>query len=171
MKDGATMPTAAVQAITGVVPPQLEEARIREAFPSVQSNPALAGLGKALTRTIILAPLAWLVMAAVYFGKIMPVVGSRYTLTNRRLMIRRGWKCSVAKEVALADIEEVRVVTDGNSGFFRAATLEIVSKGSVAMRMPGVPEPDGFKHAILNSCNAWVPNRKRGPFISASAKA
>jgi Bacterial PH domain len=165
------MPQASVQAITGLVPPQLEEARIREAFPSVQSNPALAGLGKALTKTIILAPLGWIVMSAVYFGKLMPIIGSRYTLTNRRLMIRKGWKCSVSKEIALADIEEVRVVTDGNSDFFRAATLEIVSKGSVAFRMAGVPEPDGFRHAIQNCCNAWVPNRKRGPFVSASAKA
>ena len=27
----------------------------------------------------------------------------------------------------------------------------------------------GFKHAIINACNAWVPNRKRGAFIPASA--
>ena len=26
-------------------------------------------------------------------------------------------------------------------------------------------------NAILNACNAWVPNRARGPFVAASAKA
>src|SRR5262245_29289990 len=103
------------QAVTGVVPPQQGEARIREAFPSVARASALASLGKALTRTIILAPLAWLLMAAAYFGKLLPLVMTRYTLTNRRLMIRKGWSGTPAKEVALADIDEVRVLTDGNS--------------------------------------------------------
>jgi Bacterial PH domain len=164
------MSDKAVQVIAGLMPPLLGEARIREAWPSVQSSPAIAGLGRALTGTIVLAPLAWLLMSTVYFGKLMMIVGRRYTLTNRRLMIRKGWKCTVHKEVALADIDEVRVVPDANSDFFRAANLEIVSKGQTVMTLAGVPEPDGFRHAILNSCNAWVPNRSRGPFIAASVK-
>jgi hypothetical protein len=72
--------------------------------------------------------------------------------------------------VALADIDDVRIVTDANSDFFRAANLEIISKGQVILTLPGVPEAEGFKHAIINSCNAWVPQRARGPFIPASAK-
>jgi len=76
-----------------------------------------------------------------------------------------------ATQLILAEIDEVRVVLDANSDFFRAGNLEIISKGQVAMTLPGVPEPEGFRHAILNACNAWVPNRKRGPFVAASAKA
>jgi hypothetical protein len=158
------------QVITGVVPPQLGEALIREAWPSVQSQPALATIGRQLTATILLAPLAWLLMSTVYFGKVLPIIGRRYTLTNRRLMIRKGWKCTVGQEIALADIEAVRVAADANSDFFRAGNLEIVSKGHVVLTLRGVPEPDGFRHAILNACNAWVPNRARGPFVAASAK-
>ena len=159
------------QVITGVMPPQLGEARIREAFPSVASKPAVASLGRTLTRTIVLAPLAWLLMAPVYFGKLLPFVGRRYTITNRRVMVRTLWKAAVLKEIALADIDEVRVVLDANSDFFRAANLEIVSKGQVALTLPGVPEPEGFRHAIVNACNAWVPGRARGPFVPASAKS
>jgi hypothetical protein len=164
------MVEAVVQVIAGVMPPLLGEARIREAFPSVARVPAIAGLGRALTATIVLAPLGWLVMSAVYFGKLLPLVGRRYTLTNRRIMIRTVWKGVALKEVALADIDDVRIVTDANSDFFRAANLEIVSKGQVVLTLPGVPEAEGFKHAIINSCNAWVPQRARGPFIPASAK-
>jgi hypothetical protein len=164
------MVEAVVQVITGVMPPQLGEARMREAFPSVASAPAVAGLGRALTATIVLAPLGWLAMSAVYFGKLLPFVGRRYTLTNRRVMIRTVWKGVALKEVALAEIDDVRVVTDANSDFFRAANLEIVSKGQVALTLPGVPEAEGFKHAIINACNAWVPHRPRGPFVPASAK-
>jgi Bacterial PH domain len=165
------MPKVFLPAVTGLVPPLLAEARIREAWPSVQSMPALASLGRALTRTIILAPLAWILMSGIYFGKLMPIVGRRYTLTNRRVMVRKGWSCAVGQEVALADIDDVRVVLDANSDFFRAGNLEIISKGQVAMTLRGVPEPEGFRHAILNSCNAWVPNRAKGPFLAATFKA
>src|SRR5436190_16987323 len=121
------------QAITGVIPPDLAEARIRERWPSVARNPAIARLGQMLTRTIILAPLAWLLMAGLFFSKIGPFFARRYTLTNRRLMIRKGWKGKVVQEVPLAQIDDVRLVTDGNSDFFRAGNLEIISNGKVVM--------------------------------------
>jgi uncharacterized membrane protein YdbT with pleckstrin-like domain len=159
-----------LQAVTGVVPPQSGEAKIREAWPSVASAPAIAGLGLMLTRTIILAPLAWVIMAAVYFGKLSPFIAKRYTLTNRRLMIRRGWKGTPQQEVPLEKIDDVRVVHDMNSSFFRAGTLEVLHDGQVALRLPGVPEAEAFKIAILNARNAWVPGKvKSMPFIAASA--
>jgi hypothetical protein len=164
------MVEAVAQVVTGLMPPELGEARIREAFPSVASSSAIANVGRALTATRVLAPLAWLLMAPIYFGKLLPLVGRRYTLTNRRIMIRTVWKGVALKEIALSAIDDVRVVTSANSDFFRAGDLEIVSKGQVVLTLPGVPEPEGFKHAIVNSCNAWVPNRARGPFIPASAK-
>jgi hypothetical protein len=163
------MPDVRKQVITGLVPPEVGEARIREAWPSVARSPGIATLGRVLTNTIFLAPLAWGIMALAYFGKLLPFLARRYTLTNRRLMIRRGIKGKPGQEVALADIEEVRVKTDANSDFFRAADLEIVSRGQVIMTLRGVPEPEGFRQAILNACNAWVPGRQRGPFIPASA--
>ena len=110
-------------AVTGVVPPEMEEARIREVWPSVASSSGIAGLGKALTRTIVLAPLAWLLMAGAYFGKVLPFLARRYAVTNRRVMIRKGWKGVVTHEVALNKIDDVRLKGDDNTDFFRAATL------------------------------------------------
>lgn len=158
------------QAVTGVIPPDVAEAKIREVWPSVASVGAVAGLGQKLTRTIILAPLAWLIMSAVYFGKLLPFAARRYTLTNRRLMIRRGWKGTPSHEFPLTKIDDVRVVHDAHSDFFRAGTLEIVENGKVAMTLPGTPEADGFRIAILSARNAWVPGKaKTMPFIAASA--
>jgi hypothetical protein len=171
------------QVITGVVPPQTDEAMIRELFPSVARSPAVAGLGKRisevagkLARTVVflplalvIAPAAWLIMAPLYFGKVLPFIAKRYTLTNRRLMIRRGLKPKPSQEVALADIDEVRIQKDGNSDFFMAGTLEIVSKGQVVMTLPGVPGPEAFRHAIINACKAWVPGKANAPIIPASA--
>jgi hypothetical protein len=156
--------------VAGVIPPQLAEARIREVYPSVAAFPLFAGLGLLLTRTYVLAPLAWLLMSVVYFGKVLPVVMRRYSLTNRRVMIRKGWRGTPGAEAPLDKIDEVRVVADGNSDFFRAGTLEIVSGNQVILTLPGVPEPHSFRWAILNARNAWVPGKsKTMPFIPASA--
>ena len=69
--------------LTGVVPPEVAEATIREAWPSVAAFPGIANLGRKLTGTIILAPLAWLVMGSVYFGKLLPPLVRRCAVTNR----------------------------------------------------------------------------------------
>ena len=158
--------------VTGVTPPQLKEAIIRVAWPSVASMPAVAGLGRMLILSIALAPLGWFLMLPFYFRKILPFVGTRYTLTNRRLMVQRGLRAKTAsQEVALADIDDVVIHKDANSYFFRSGNLEIVSKGQVRMKLAGVPEPEAFRHAILNACMAWVPDaaKKWVHFIPAKA--
>jgi hypothetical protein len=89
------------QVATGATPPPAGEVMIREVWPSVTVIPAAAALGQKLIRSIVLAPLGWLLLLPVYFLKILPFVAKRYTLTNRRLMIRRGLKATPAVEVAL----------------------------------------------------------------------
>jgi hypothetical protein len=157
------------QAVTGVVPPDLAEARIREVWPAVTRWPAVATLGRVLTRSIIFAPVAWLLMAPFYFLKILPGFATRYTLTNRRLMIRRGLRPSPSREVALAKIDEVRVRPDANSNFFRAADLDVLTQGQVVLTLPGVPEPESFRHNVIQACKAWVPGRADGPIVPAKA--
>jgi hypothetical protein len=157
------------QVVTGVVPPQLGEALIREVWPSVAAHPAVAGLGRALTRTIVAAPLAWLLMAPFYFLKVLPFLARRYTLTNRRLMVQRGLKPKPTDQVALAEIDDVRVTRDANSEFYRAGTLEVLSQGKVVLTLPGVPEPESLRHSIINAVKAWVPGKANAPIVPASA--
>ncbi|HXG09977.1 MAG TPA: PH domain-containing protein [Gemmataceae bacterium] len=151
------------QAVTGILPPQLGEAMIREVWPSVtDAQPALAALCEKMQRTILLAPLAWLLLAPLYFKKVLPFLAKRYTLTNRRLMIQRGLRPKPVEEIALADIDDVRLVPDSLSAFYRSGTLEVLAKGQVALRLAGVPEPESFRHAILNACRAWAPRKPAG---------
>jgi hypothetical protein len=142
-------------AVTGVVPPQRAEALIRETWPSVDDMPAVAGLAHTLMRTIILAPVAWLLLAPCYFKKVLPFIAKRYTITNRRVMIRRGLKPKPSHEVALADIDDVRIAEGSINGFYRSATLEIISRGQVALRLPAVRDFESFRRAILNAKSAW----------------
>ena len=157
------------QVVTGIVPPQVGEALIREVFPSVAAHPAVAGLGRMLTRTIIGAPLAWLLMVFFYFAKALPFLGRRYTLTNRRLMIRKGISRRPSWAVPLAEIDDVHVQLDANSEFFRAGNLDILSQGKVIYTLRGVPEPESFRQSIINTYKAWVPGKASGPFIPAKA--
>jgi len=152
----ATTP-APKQAITGVTAPQTGESIIRVAWPSLAAYPTIATLGRKLILSYVLAPLGWALMLPFYFRKVLPGLGTRYAVTNRRVMIQRGIRPAMSQEVLLAAIDEVRFIRDDNSDFFRAATLEIVSGGQVKLTMPGVPEAEAFRHAILNACMAFVP--------------
>jgi hypothetical protein len=168
------MVEAGKQAITGVVPPQQGEALIREAWQSVAAFPVLAGVARRLQLGIVTAPLGWLILAPLKFRLLLgwlPGLGFlavRYTLTNRRLMIAHGLQPHPVREVALADIDDVRIVADASSFFYRAADLEVISQGQVVLRLPGVPEADSFRLAVINAVKAWVPG-KTGPIVPAKA--
>jgi hypothetical protein len=159
------------QAVTGLIPPQSGEAIIRDVWPSIASRPAVAGLARGLTRTVVGAPLAWLVLLPFFVLSIAPFVARRYTLTNRRLMVRRWPQRRVVQEIPLGDIDEVRIRRDANSGFFRSGDLEILSQGKIVLTLPGVPEPDSFRHSIIQAYTAWVPGKTAFPFVPAKAPA
>jgi uncharacterized membrane protein YdbT with pleckstrin-like domain len=150
-------------------PIAIQETRIREVWPSVARSPAIAAIGKMLTKTIILAPLAWLVMGGIYFLKVLPIFAIRYKLTDERIMIVRGWGAKVSQAVALSDIDDVQLDPATVDHFFRSADLKIISGGKVAMTLTAVPDAEAFRHAILDSRNAWAPGKaKKLPFISAA---
>src|SRR5437762_63034 len=151
MQSTGTMTDGRKQAVTGLVPPQLDETTIRVVWPSVAATPAVAALGRWLMRSMVLAPFGWLLLAPFYFKKILPGLACRYTLTNRRLMIQKGWQRKAAHEIALADIDDVRLNPDGYDSFYRTANLEIISQGRVTLTLAGVPNAESFRHAIVNA--------------------
>jgi Bacterial PH domain len=145
------------------------ERRIRIIWPTVARVPAVSGLGKLLNNTILLAPLGWLLMSGLYFGKLLPFIGTRYGLTDRKIAILRGWKGSVSQAVALGDIDDVKLDPATVDQFFRSADLQIISGGKVEMTLKAVPDAESFRHAILDARNAWAPGKvKMLPFIAAS---
>ncbi len=159
------------QAVTGVAPPQVSEAIIRDAWPSVAAHPGPASLARATYRSIILAPIGWLVLAPIYFAKLLAILpglsglATRYRLTNRRLMICKGLQPVPDKEVPLDRIKDVKLVTDANSEFFVAGTLEVIDEaGQTVLTLPGVPEAESFRQAVLQAAAAW------GPVLKAEKK-
>jgi hypothetical protein len=139
--------------------PPAAEAILRVVWPAVTRFPAVATVARLLMRPLVTAPLAGLLLAPFYFGKVLPGFAVRYTLTNRRLAIQRGLQPRSVREVALAEIDDVVIRRDANSAFYRAGTLEVVGRGEIRLVLPGVPYPDAFRQAILHACMAWSPGR------------
>lgn len=74
-------------------------------------------------------------------------------------MIRKGWGGKVVGEAPLERIRDVKLVTDDNTDFYRAATLHILGDGSdqPLLVLPGVPDPENFRRTILCARDAWTP--------------
>lgn len=159
------------QAVAGLTPPQLGEAMIREVWPTVRSVSAgVAALSAKLMRSVFLAPLGWVLNSLLFGRKFAPVLCRRYTLTNRRLMVRRGWKPALVQEIALKDIDDVRLIADSYDAFYRSGDLQVLSGGKEVLKLIGVPEPESFRQAIVNAVRAWSGTDKlKGPFVPASA--
>jgi hypothetical protein len=152
------------QAITGVESPRHGEALIREVWATIATNVPATTLARKLISTVILAPIGWLLIAPVFAMRFLGFLPGlsfltvKYTLTNRRLMVRKGMKPKPVKEIPLNEIGEVRVVSDANSDFYVTGKLEILhSDGSVGLTLPGVPEPESFRQTILQARDAWGP--------------
>ena len=170
------------QAIMGIIAPESAEARLTYRWPSVARFPAPAKLGNSIIQSarglvfavikmpfilavilmipatvvaFLIAFVAYLMLAPLYFSKVLPVMMTKYVLTNRRLMITKGWSQKPVAEVPLDQIEAVRIVPDSEQPFYLAADLEIVSGGKVALTLPGVPEFRQFKVNIENAYLAW----------------
>ncbi len=158
---------ATEQIVTGVVPPQLQEAMIREVWATVAANGPVMTMGRKLISTIFLAPLGWLLIAPFWAKRFLGFLPGlsfltvKYTLTNRRLMIRAGMKPHATKEIPLNEIGEVRIRTDSNSAFYDTGDLIVQRKdGATAFEMPGAPEPESFRQTILQARDAWGPYLK-----------
>jgi hypothetical protein len=99
---------------------------------------------------------------------VLPIIGVRYRLTDKRVMILKGWKGAISQQVALADIDDVQLDPASIDQFFRSADLKVISNGQIAMTLTAVPDAEAFRHAILDARNAWVPGKaKLLPFIAA----
>jgi hypothetical protein len=168
---GDTRRPGLAQAVNGLVPPKVAEVNIRTTWPSVTAvSAAGANLGRALIKTRLLAPLGWFVLAPLYFVKILPFLAKRYLLTNRRLLVARGLKATPKQQIALADIDDVRLVESTYNPFYRSATLEVISGGRVALTLAGVCDPESFRQAVLNAVMAWVPGKAAAlPMLPASS--
>lgn len=161
-----TAATAAVtiQPISGVSPAELKETTVMTVWPSI----ACYGLGRTLGslyairwpdiyifRLGNLIALASIPIAlALYFLRILPFLGTRYTLTNRRVVVQKGLSSAEDKFVDFDRFDAIDIVVQPGQAWFDAGDLVFKLGAMETFRLDGVSRPESFRATCLKSQQA-----------------
>jgi len=158
------------QAIAGVATSGQPETAMMTVWPSIGAIPPgrwlgricgiRAGIGNIVTVGNIMA-LALIPFAlALFFGGLAPGMCRRYTLTNRRLVVRKGLTGVDERWVSLDNFDAIDVQVLPGQEWFPCGEM-IFRKGAVeTFRISGVPHPDSFKQTCLKAQRAFASVRK-----------
>lgn len=161
------------QAIPGVSPSSLEESTVMTVWPSICAYPSGRFLGRLYAirwpnvyvfRLGSLIALASIPHAlALYFYKLLPYVGMRYTLTNRRVVVQLGIKNVDDRSIALDRFDEIDVVVRDGQAWFNSGDLVFKLAGVETFRLEGVNRPEAFRQSCLKAHAAYVGVRQASP--------
>jgi len=150
-----------VQPIAGVFPAELSEVTVMTVWPSV----AKYGLGRVLGQAYairwpdayifrlgnLLALLAIPLSLPLFFLRIAPGIGTRYRLTNRRIIVERGLSSKEDKAVDLDRFDKIEIEVQPGQAWYDAGDL-VFKQGNVeTFRLEGVSRPAAFRATCLKS--------------------
>lgn len=153
------------QPIAGVAPPEAGEVVSMTVWPSIGAY----GLGRLVGRLSasrigwgfftlgkVLA-LATIPLSLVLFAwRLLPFVGRRYVLTNRRVVIRKGLSGEDGDSVELDKFDSIQVRVLPGQEFLFAGEVIFQRDGSEVLRLSGVTRPEVFRRICLKGRDAVV---------------
>lgn len=110
-----------------------------------------AGIGGFFTLGKLLAVATIPLSFALYFWRVAPRVARRYTLTDRRVMIRQGLAGTEGDWIGLVEFDSIEVEILPGQEFFRSGDLVFRSNGQAVFRLPGVKDPETFRQICLKA--------------------
>ena len=153
------------QAIAGVSPASVAETTVMTVWPSV----AKFGLGRLLGRAYenrtgtyifrlgnLIALASIPIALGLYFLRIAPVIGARYRLTNRRIVVLRGLTAVEDKAIELDRFEKIDIEVQPGQAWYDAGDLVFRSGNIEKFRLEGVSRPAAFRVACQKSHAAFV---------------
>jgi hypothetical protein len=153
------------QAIPGVTPSSVAERRIMTVWPSVSAYDTGRAFGRlyairtgwyVLTVGNLIALALAPISAVLYLLRVLPGIGERYTLTNRRVVIERGVMGQEMQSVALDRFDTIDIHVRPGQAWYVAGDL-VFRQGDVeTFRLPGVSRPEAFRQACLKARMAYV---------------
>lgn len=154
------------QAITGVSPPAIAESTVMMVWPSIGRTPfgqslgrlygIKGGFGNILTIGNLIALASIPQALALFFLALNPFSCLRYRLTNRRVVVEKGYKATVDKEVSLDNFDAIEIETLSGQEWFPCSNL-VFLKGKVeTFRLDGVPHAEGFRRTCLNAQRGYA---------------
>jgi hypothetical protein len=160
-----TAPIAS-QPIAGVMPAEVREVTVMMVWPSV----AKYGLGRALGTLFaiewpgvyifrlghLIALLSIPIALVLYFLRIAPGIGTRYRLTNRRIIVERGLTGKEDKAVDLDRFDRIDIDVLPGQAWYDAGDLAFKLGNVETFRLEGVSRPDAFRETCLKSHLAYA---------------
>ena len=151
------------QAIAGVAPSELEEVTVMTVRPSI----CVYALGRCLGQAFsiqagiyIFTVGNFLALASIpialplYFLRLLPWFGIRYTLTNRRVIVQRGLMGEDHRSVDLDRFDAIDVVVRPGQHWYHAGDLVFRLGETETFRLDAVSRPETFRHTCLHSHRA-----------------
>lgn len=93
---------------------------------------------------LLLIPLA----VILYLAKYYPSVYRRYRITNRRILVERGYHRLVEKAIDFRDFDRVEVEYQPGYRSLRCGDLVFYRDQKEVFRLAAVPQPEAYCHAI-----------------------
>jgi hypothetical protein len=157
------------QPILGVMPSELAEVTCKVVWPTIGATRAgrlvgrLAamrfGWGEFFTVGKLWA-LAMIPLSIAVFGwQLMPFVCRRYTLTNRRIIIRKGLRTVDGFWISLDEFDSIRIEVLPGQQWLHAGDLIFQRGDREILRLAGVSRPETFRQVCLTARTALVSVR------------
>jgi hypothetical protein len=154
------------QAISGVSPASVQETTIMTIWPSN----AMYWLGRQLGTLYslrfpdiyflrignLIALLSIPVALVLFFMRVAPYVGQRYTLTNRRVVVYKGLLIEEERSVALDRFDKVEILVLPGQAWYDAGDLVFRLGATETFRLSGVSRPEAFRSQCMKAHMAYV---------------
>ena len=154
------------QAITGVSPSQTRETTLMTVWPSNAAHPIGRFLGQLYAIRFpdvyifrignLIALLSIPIALVLFFMRVAPFVGRRYTLTNRRLVVYSGLLIQEDRSVELDHFDTVQIVVQPGQAWYDAGDLVFFHGKTETFRLEGVSRPESFRQAGLKTHLSFV---------------
>lgn len=158
------------QAITGVYPTSHSEATVMMTWPSIGASSfgrTLGGLysirtgfGNILTIGNLIALLSIPQALLLFALNILPWSCRRYRITNRRIVVEKGVKGAVDKEVSLDNFDAVSVEVLPGQEWYPCGNLIFTKNKVETFRLDGVRHPESFRQACLKTQRGFAGVKK-----------
>jgi hypothetical protein len=157
------------QPIAGVVPSELAEVTCKVVWPTIAATrvgrlvgrlaAVRLGLGEFFTLGKLLAVATIPLSLAAFGWQLMPYVCRRYTLTNRRVIIRKGLTAVDGPWISLDDFDAIDVEVLPGQDWFHAGDLVFRHGELEVLRWAGVPRPESARQVCRAARSALVTVR------------
>lgn len=110
-----------------------------------------AGFGDFFTLGKLLAVATIPVTLVLYFWRVAPHAARRYTLTDRRVIIRQGLAGAEGPSIGLLEFDSIDLEVRPGQQFLRSADVVFRSAGKTVFRLAGVQNPETFRQVCLKA--------------------